>query len=457
MRRLPVFAAAVALSSFSLSNRAARADVVVLKDGTRIEGELERTDEGYNVSTADGRSLKVKSTQIKSVEVKAAATPDDARRRLESLRRSAENMSDLKVIINRYNDFLRRYGATPQADEARQDLLAWEDKLERHMTKAGGKWVTPEELGTLQEQSQSVAARARDHIAQNRLREAGPLLQQALDVDPKNPSALYLRGVVQYRQDQLGPARKTFETVGQLVKDHAPTLNNLAVIYWRQQNYAAALKNFDAAMLAAGSEGGVAEGVLNNVAEALHALPKDQRNVALTKRVVLHFQEREEAMGKGMGKRGLFRWGSSWVEAGQLDKLQAKEKEIEDRIKDLEKEFEAVQARIDEVDRDIQDTERTLRRIEATSYVRDPVTGRTATAAPPRMYYGLQRDLQELKKERADHEAKVNGLRREAKLVKQELPVPRYTGAQKIIDAEGAPLMPAMEPASPAPAEPAAG
>jgi len=59
--------------------------------------------------------------------------------------------------------------------------------------------------------------------------------------------------------------------------------------------------------------------------------------------------------------------------------------------------------------------------------------------------------------ERADQEAKVNSLRREAKLVKQELPVPRYSGTQKIIDAEGAPLMPAMEPASPAPPVPAAG
>jgi wobble nucleotide-excising tRNase len=209
-------------------------------------------------------------------------------------------------------------------------------------------------------------------------------------------------------------------------------------------------------MVAAGSDGAVAEAVMNNVAEALHALPKDQRNAALTKRVVLHFQEREDAMKKGMEKRGLFRWGSSWVEAGQLDKLQAKEQEIDGRIKDLEKEFETVQARIDEVDRDIQDTERTLRRIEATSYARG-TAGNTTSFTPPRMYYGLQRDLQELKKERADQEAKVNALRREAKLVKQELPVPRYSGTQKIIDAEGTPLMPAMEPASPAPAAPAAG
>jgi tetratricopeptide (TPR) repeat protein len=433
-----------------------RADVVVLKDGSRVEGDLQRTDEGYTVTTAEGKAVKVKSAQIKSVEVKAAATPEDAKRRLESLRRSAENMTDLKLIISRYNDFLRRFGNTPPGEEGRQDLVAWEDKLEKHMTKAGGKWVTPEELGSLQEQSQSVAAKARDHIAQGRLKEAGPLLQQALDVDPKNASALYLRGVVQLRQDQLGPARKSFDAVNQLVKDHAPTLNNLAVIFWRQENVAGALKFFDAAMVAAGNNGPVAEAVLNNVAEALHALPKEQRDAAATKRIVLHFQERDDALRKRMEQRGLFHWGSTWVEGAQLDKLQAKEAEIDDRIKDLEKDFAAVQSRIEEVDRDIQDTERTLRRIEATSYARGSA-GNTTSFTPPRMYYGLQRDLQELKKERGEQEAKVNALRREAKLVKQELPLPRYSGTQKIIDAEGAPLMPAEAPASVAPAEPAAG
>ena len=52
-------------------------------------------------------------------------------------------------------------------------------------------------------------------------------------------------------------------------------------------------------------------------------------------------------------------------------------------------------------------------------------------------------DLQELNKERAVQEAKGAALRREAKLVRQELPVPRYGGVQRIIDAEGAPLLPA--------------
>ena len=453
MKRPPLVAAALALCAtiFLPLARTAAGDVVVLKDGSRVEGDLERVEDGYNVTTADGKSVKVKSAQVKSVEVKAPATADEAQKRLDALRRSADNLADLKLIVSRYNDFLRRFGNTPQAEEARRDLAAWQEKLERHATKVAGKWVTPDELGRLQQESQEAAVKARDHVAQGRLREAGPLLQQALDVDPKNASALYLRGVVLFRQDQLGPARKAFDSVTKLVPDHAPTLNNLAVILWRQEGHAGALRYFDQAMAAAGDNGPFAEAVLNNVAEALHALPQNLRDNPATKRVVLHFQQRDEALAKRMQKRGLYRWGSSWVDGAQLDKLQTKENEIAARIKDLEAEFDTVQRRLAQVERDIVDTQRTLRRMEATSYVQGgPGGGRTQQFAPPKVYYGLKRDLEDLKREYAEQESRVNALRREAKLVKQELPVPRYSGIQRIIDADGTPLMDAAAATQPA-------
>ena len=457
MRRPPVFAAALVVSVFLIPT--ASADVVVLKDGTRLEGSLDRTDDGYDVTSPGGKITRLSTAQIKSVERKPLATPEDAQRRLDLLRRSTENAIDIKLVLTRYNDFLRQFGKTPQADDARKDIDQWQDRLDRHMTRAGGQWVTPEELGTLQEQAHEVATKARDLVAQGKLREAGPLIQQALDVDPKNASALYLRGVVLFRQDQLGPARKAFEQVAQLVPDHAPTLNNIAIIHWKQKNEAAAVKNYDAALLATGpaaaAAGAVAEAVLNNVAEALHALPKDQRDAAATKKLVQHFQEREDALAKKMKQRGLYRWGAAWVEGDQLDKLQSKEKEIDGKIKELEAAFDGVQKQIDAIDRDIADTERAMRRMEATGYVRDPATGRVGRTVPPRMYYGLQRDLQDLKKERAEQEAKVAALRRDAKSAKQELPIQRYTGTQRIIDADGAPLMPAppaAPPSAPAPA-----
>lgn len=437
MQRHPMLLAACALVLLASVALAARADIVILSNGTRLEGDLERTADGYNVTTADGKIVKVASKQITSVEIKPGATGNDAKKRLESLRKSAEKMADARLVISRYNEYLARFAGTDAADDALADLSVWEDRVAKHMTLAAGKWVTPEELGVIQGEAQASAIKARDLIAAGKLREAGPLLDLALRQDPKSPSAIFLRGVVQFRQEQLGPARKSFDTVLQLTPDHGPTLNNLAVILWRQEQYPGAMRFFDAALAAAGGE----ERIVNNVAEALNALPKEQRDSQAAKKLVAHFQEREDALRKKMEQRGFYRWGAAWVKADEMDHLQEMEREIEGKIKDLEAEFERTQDQIELTDSNIAETQRSIRRIEATNYGRD-ASGRPVKLAYPRIYYELQRDLGDLRQKRLDLTSHLDALRREAKAVRRELPVPRYTGVQRIIETEGTPLIP---------------
>src|SRR5690349_14560466 len=154
--RLPPLACC-ALGAWLALPIAAHADVVVLSNGTRLEGYLERTSAGYNVTTADGKVVKVTSSQVKSVEVKPQSGPDDAKKRLESLRASAEKMTDPKLIVARYNEYLTRFAGTDAADDALEDLKQWEERLAKHMTKVAGKWVTPEELGAIQAEAQASA------------------------------------------------------------------------------------------------------------------------------------------------------------------------------------------------------------------------------------------------------------------------------------------------------------
>jgi tetratricopeptide (TPR) repeat protein len=353
-------------------------------------------------------------------------------------------MTDLKVIIARYNDYLTRYPGTDAADDALDDLKQWEERAARHMTKVAGKWVTPEELGAIQQEAQESATRARDLIAAGRLREAGPLLDLALQQDPKNPSALFLRGVAQYRQEQLGQARKSFDTVLQVVPDHGPSLNNFAVVLWRQEQYPGAIKYFTAALQAAGGH----ERVVSNVAEALNALPKEQRDNAATKKLVAAFQSCETSLIQRMEKRGLYRWGANWVNGADLDRLQDLEREIEAKIKDLEDEFQRTEDRIEQTDGEIAETQRGIRRIEATSYGRD-AQGRPVRLAYPRVYYQLVQDLNDLKQRRLELVAHLDTLRREAKAVRRELPVQRYTGTLQIIEAEGTPLIPMPDDGGP--------
>ena len=78
-------------------------------------------------------------------------------------------------------------------------------------------------------------------------------------------------------------------------------------------------------------------------------------------------------------------------------------------------------------------------------------TGRPVRRAFPEVYYQLRADLRDLARKRADQVTEIERLRGEAKKVTQDLPTPRYTGTQRIIEVEGTPLLPRLDP------EPAAG
>src|SRR3954447_16677592 len=102
------------------------ADVVVLKDGTRISGEIKKGDTGYVVTKPDGKFDVIPFDVIKSLEVQpAAGTPDSAREGLASLRRSVEHDDSLPRIIGRYQQFIARTNDPAVAEMAKQDQAVW--------------------------------------------------------------------------------------------------------------------------------------------------------------------------------------------------------------------------------------------------------------------------------------------------------------------------------------------
>src|SRR5262245_16931593 len=50
------------------------ADVIYLNDGTKLEGEVRRTDTGYSVKAADGTVAAVDAGKVKSLEAKRAGS-----------------------------------------------------------------------------------------------------------------------------------------------------------------------------------------------------------------------------------------------------------------------------------------------------------------------------------------------------------------------------------------------
>src|SRR3954451_23596528 len=91
-----------------IASRAA-ADVLYLKDGTKVEGDVKRSDAGW-VVYKNGKSTVVFPDQVKSIELtpSAEAAPKAAAERLASLLRSVETLTDPHEVIARYQRFIEQ-------------------------------------------------------------------------------------------------------------------------------------------------------------------------------------------------------------------------------------------------------------------------------------------------------------------------------------------------------------
>lgn len=415
----------------------AHADVIHLKDGSSVEGNITRTAEGWEVRDAAGRVSTIKASDVVRLEARAQGGADVAQSRLNSLRRSVDNATDPAKVIERFDAFIKQYPNTPAADGAKADLATWRERLNQRMVKVADKWLSPEDAASARADALVLATQARALMMQTRFKDAGEAVDRILAIDPQQPAGLYLRGVLLHDQQQIVPSRKAFEGVQTAMPDHAPTLNNLAVLTWQTRQYPAALNFYDQAIAAMP----VNRYLLDNVAEALHMLPSEYRNNATTKKLVKHFNEQDNLLQSRLAKQDLYRWGSTWVSGSELDKLQATEKRIQERIEALEIDYQEAQDRIDRLDGDIRDMQRELRRYE-TYMTHYDAQGRSVHTPPPRAYYETMDDLKQLRIDREEEVKKVDGLRRKARSIQKELTPARFMGQQRLIGAEGAPLPP---------------
>ncbi|HEV2293841.1 MAG TPA: hypothetical protein VGR35_08285 [Tepidisphaeraceae bacterium] len=437
MRKLTLIVAVVLVAVGSF----ARADIVHLNDGTTLEGKVKKSAQGWIVTDAEGKVTAVPAGTVKSIELKRGAGGGDApgqevaERRLYSLRRSVENVSDLRDIVARYQRFVEQNQGTEVGKAAEEELAVWTDRHNRGLVKVGQQWITEEEKAQLLEQTFAVVSEARQLIKDGRLKEADAALVKAMQVDPANPSIQYLRGVVKYRQNEVPAARKAFELVIDQITNHAPSLNNLAVILARQNHPAASLGMYDRAMQAQEQN----RHILDNVAEAFYALSPSERKAPIVQRAVKRFLEQDEQLQQEMAKKGQYRWGSTWVNQQQLDELKVAEEGIKGRLDQLAAEFDAAQARINTIRQDIAANTNTMRQLEARRHGYG-AGGNLVSGTLPARYYDLQADNARLEEEQKQQVQKMQQLRAAAKEVEKQLPTPRYSGVQKLIETEGTPI-----------------
>jgi tetratricopeptide (TPR) repeat protein len=425
-----------AMLAVLLAAMVARADIINLTDGTKIEGKIHKTADGWAVTQQDGTVVNVDADKVASIEAsRSGDAVSIAEDRLQSLRRVAEHLSDIPEIVSRYQKFIAETGDLNVAAEANRDLQTWQSRLDQGMVKLGDQWISAEERRRRRELGETEALPAKDLIVNYRYKEADKALQQALIDDPECATALYLQGVMLYKQEQITQARKSFEAVNQLVPDHAPTLNNLAVVAWRQKSFVVAMNYYDGAMMSAPQ----AKEILDNVAEALNVVPPENRNAPVVLQAVKLFAEQDTLLQKSAAQQGMYRWGSTWVTAKQLEDLKAAEAKVKQQLDALQQQFDALQQKVGQIDSEMDQNKREMIRLQSQSIIIDR-NGNTIQLPLPDQYYQLKRDNDGLAGDRQALVQQQTNLRNKAKDVMAQIPTPKFTGVQQIIGVDGVPV-----------------
>src|SRR6185312_9646672 len=110
-----------------------------------------------------------------------------------------------------------------------------------------------------------------------------------------------------------------------------------------------AMLEFDKAMLAMPQN----QTILDNVAEALHSLSDDYRKNDLTKKVVQLLNAQDTILQRDMAQKGMYRWGSQWLDTQQYAALDAQRKAVQDKIDAMQKEFDGNNTRMTKIRQDI--------------------------------------------------------------------------------------------------------
>jgi Flp pilus assembly protein TadD len=422
-------------------------DTLVLQDGSRLEGNLKRTPDGYELTDSTGKVRQIKASEVASISVGKTdpGSAASAKDRLASLKRSVEQLSDLDQIIERFNRFIEQTSDEVVKSDAKKELDQWQARKEKGLVKISGRWVTPEERDKVIASAAGTAEQAREALQQNRNKDAEQLIRQTLEIDPGNTVALYLQGVLLYRQNKFPLARRSFESVAETLSEHAATLNNIAVILVQQKETIRAMPFFDRAMLGMPDN----KYILGNVLETLMMLPENQQKNAAVVKVQKRFLEQDARLSQKMAQYGWYRWGSIWVDQAKLDQLKKEEAEVKARMDSLQKEFDAAETRLREITGRIDGNERFMFDIRQRSTYRD-ANGNLIRVPYPQSYYDAEADNQRLVVERTTVQQEQNVRRQRAQQMKRELPSAKFSGVLHLIEVEGAPDGPAAPATAPA-------
>src|SRR5687768_1405622 len=86
--------------------------------------------------------------------------------------------------------------------------------------------------------------------------------------------------------------------------------------------------------------------LLDDLAGALELLPEKVGQSRQAEEVRQLFLSQDAALRQQMAERGLYRWGSTWVDRKQLDELEAMEQEIQQKVAELARQHDRLESEV---------------------------------------------------------------------------------------------------------------
>ena len=180
------------------------------------------------------------------------------------------------------------------------------------------------------------------------------------------------------------------------------------------------------------------------MAEALNSLTDDQRKSPVVQKVIKLWTEQDAQLQQQMMTGGWYRWGSTWVDKSQYEKLQAAEKEVKEKIAKMEGDFADAQAKIDTIDSQMDQNRQAMQYMEQQrrQYTQGTNGSQRMTVYPlPPQYWDYDRANRRLEVQRKEQVSLLDALRAKAQAVRQQLPTPKFKGVQVMIGVEGTPAV----------------
>ena len=254
----------------------ARADRLIMKDGTVYEGHVFAQGEKYTVRLPAGTSRSVAAADVTAVVTDAtlAAAKTPHAEFLAIQKKSEESGCPIAGVLL-FQRFLETHPTGAEVTPATKELETWKKLADQGAEKLGGKWVSGPERQVILTKAAAFSQEAQPLITAGKHADAIKKLEEAIKIYPNSYSVLFQIGLLSFASQQPDNAIKYWEQSLKIRPDSPQALNNLGALQGQRGKLEIAVEWFYKGAVAQESEI-----VAKNLGKALTMMSNDLRNSA---------------------------------------------------------------------------------------------------------------------------------------------------------------------------------